>query len=128
MSAKITNEQKNKVIEYLKPLVSEETLDNMKFALDNNMPILIKGSQKPTGKTTLCNILREYGVQAYEEFEIFTVELNKILVDGTEENKKVKSTLLFENQEVKVDGTEENKKVKSTLLFENQEVKKDGST
>ena len=105
MSAKITNEQKNKVIEYLKPLVSEETLDNMKFALDNNMPILIKGSQKPTGKTTLCNILREYGVQAYEEFEIFTVELNKILVDGTEENKKVKSTLLFENQEVKKDGS-----------------------
>ena len=105
MSAKITNEQKNKVIEYLKPLVSEETLDNMKFALDNNMPILIKGSQKPTGKTTLCNILREYGVQVYEEFEIFTVELNKILVDGTEENKKVKSTLLFENQEVKKDGS-----------------------
>lgn len=105
MSAKITNEQKNKVIEYLKPLVSEETLDNMKFALDNNMPILIKGSQKPTGKTTLCNMLREYGVQAYEEFEMFTVELNKILVDGTEENKKVKSTLLFENQEVKKDGS-----------------------
>ena len=105
MSKKITNEQKNKVIEYLKPLVSEETLDNMKFALDNNMPILIKGSQRPTGKTTLCNILREYGVQAYEEFEIFTVELNKILVDGTEENKKVKSTLLFENQEVKKDGS-----------------------
>lgn len=105
MSEKITNEQKNKVLEYLKPLVSEETLDNMKFALDNNMPILIKGPQRPTGKTTLCNILREYGVQAYEEFEIFTVELNKILVDGTEENKKVKSTLLFENQEVKKDGS-----------------------
>ena len=105
MSEKITNEQKNKVLEYLKPRVSEETLDNMKFALDNNMPILIKGPQRPTGKTTLCNILREYGVQAYEEFEIFTVELNKILVDGTEENKKVKSTLLFENQEVKKDGS-----------------------
>ena len=64
MSEKITNEQKNKVLEYLKPLVSEETLDNMKFALDNNMPILIKGSQKPTGKTTLCNMLREYAISA----------------------------------------------------------------
>lgn len=92
MSEKIANEQKNKVLEYLKPLVSEETLDNMKFALDNNMPILIKGPQKPTGKTTLCNMLREYGVQAYEEFEMFTLELNKMLVDGhaaerTDENE-----------------------------------------
>ena len=106
MSAKITNEQKNKVIEYLKPLVSEETLNNMEFALDNNMPILIKGPQRPTGKTTLCNMLREYGVQAYEEFEMFTVELNKMLVDGqTAENKNVQSTEHFETQEEKKDGS-----------------------
>lgn len=49
------------------------------FAIENNMPIIIHGKQGPTGKTTLVNILRENNVIAYEKWECLELELNRIL-------------------------------------------------
>ncbi len=41
-------------------------------------PIIVKGAQGPTGKTTLINCLRKQGIQAFEAWECLTLELNQI--------------------------------------------------
>ncbi|MBJ1705726.1 hypothetical protein JFI10_15595 [Enterococcus faecalis] len=41
-------------------------------------PIIVKGQQGPTGKTTLVNCLRKQGIQAFEAWECLTLELNQI--------------------------------------------------
>lgn len=45
-------------------------------AVKKNTPIIIKGVQGPTGKTTLKNILLEQDVVVFEEYECCVVELN----------------------------------------------------
>ena len=41
-------------------------------------PIIVKGQQGPTGKTTLVNCLRKQGIQAFEAWECLTLELDQI--------------------------------------------------
>lgn len=64
----------------LTSLVGEETARNVRSALELHKPILITGTQGPTGKTTLCNLINEYGGVAVEERLCFRVALDKMLV------------------------------------------------
>lgn len=38
-------------------------------AIEYKWPILIKGIRKPTGKSTICEIIRKYGGNVVEEWE-----------------------------------------------------------
>ena len=51
----------------------------IRFAVKNELPILVSGSQEPTGKTTLVKMLRNQGVTAYEPWECVEIDLNKPL-------------------------------------------------
>ncbi|EGO9068943.1 hypothetical protein DW615_11655 [Enterococcus faecalis] len=42
-------------------------------------PIIVKGAQGPTGKTTLINCLRKQGIQAFEAWECLTITLNDFI-------------------------------------------------
>lgn len=48
-------------------------------AIELGKPILVKGPQGPTGKTTIVNFLREQGVVAFEEWECLTLELDSFI-------------------------------------------------
>ena len=48
-------------------------------AIELGKPVLVKGPQGPTGKTTLVNLLRSQGVIAFEEWECLTLELNSFI-------------------------------------------------
>ncbi|EMF0421040.1 hypothetical protein IL099_001948 [Enterococcus hirae] len=42
-------------------------------------PIIVKGAQGSTGKTTLINCLRKQGIQAFEAWEFLTITLNDFI-------------------------------------------------
>lgn len=69
--------------EYLKTILNEEQIKDIKKAIKHKTPVLIKGVQGPTGKSTLKNILRKQGVSAIEEYElkedITVIELNDFI-------------------------------------------------
>ncbi|EGO2507199.1 hypothetical protein IL094_001734 [Enterococcus faecalis] len=48
-------------------------------AIELGKPVLIKGPQGPTGKTTIANFLRNQGVLAFEEWECVTLELDSFI-------------------------------------------------
>lgn len=47
------------------------------FAQTMGKPVLVSGEQGPTGKTTLAELLRENGIQAFEDWEC-----EKIILDS----------------------------------------------
>ena len=47
------------------------------LSLKNNTPIIIRGEQGPIGKTSLTNLLRENGVQAWEKWECIEIEVTR---------------------------------------------------
>lgn len=58
--------------------ISKEVQNEIKRAVKNNTPIIINGRQGSTGKTTLCNLLKKYGINAYEEYECCVITLNEL--------------------------------------------------
>lgn len=67
---------------YLNSLLGKESALEIVDALRNQKTILIRGAQGPTGKTTLCRILREHGVAAVEEKDVY-----EVIVDTPLENR-----------------------------------------
>lgn len=61
---------------YLNSLLGKESALEIVDALRNQKTILIRGAQGPTGKTTLCRILREHGIAAVEEKDVYEVILD----------------------------------------------------
>ena len=61
---------------YLNSLLGKESALEIVDALRNQKNILIRGAQGPTGKTTLCRILREHGIAAVEEKDVYEVILD----------------------------------------------------
>lgn len=61
---------------YLISLLGKESAHEIVDAIQNQKTILIRGAQGPTGKTTLCRVLREHGVAAVEEKDVYEVILD----------------------------------------------------
>jgi Flp pilus assembly CpaF family ATPase len=64
---------------YLKTILDKSQIKSLKKAMKANKAIIIKGSQGPTGKSTLKSILIEKGYLAIEEHETFEVKLESCL-------------------------------------------------
>lgn len=61
---------------YLNSLLGKESALEIVDALRNQKTILIRGAQGPTGKTTLCRLLRKHGIAAVEEKDVYEVILD----------------------------------------------------
>lgn len=61
---------------YLISLLGKESAHEIVDAIQNQKTILIRGTQGPTGKTTLCRLLREHGIAAVEEKDVYEVILD----------------------------------------------------
>ena len=61
---------------YMNSLLGEKAALELSEAIQNQKTILIRGAQGPTGKTTLCRILREHGIAAVEEKDVYEVILD----------------------------------------------------
>lgn len=80
---KITPQNRNKLLDVAKglfeelelsdvfrPYFSEDEAKSLANAVKSGLPIIINGVQKPTGKTTLCQKLRELGFNVSERWEL----------------------------------------------------------
>ena len=64
---------------YLNSLLGEKATLELLDAIQNQKTVLIRGAQGPTGKTTLCRVLREHGAAAVEAKDVFEVVLDSPL-------------------------------------------------
>ena len=55
--------------------ISLEKIEKLCEAIKSGKVIIIKGSQKATGKTTVTKILKENGFVAFEKFECVEIEI-----------------------------------------------------
>lgn len=69
----------NEIEKQLPDYLTDEQIDDILFAIQNDIPIIIGGKQGKTGKTTLTNILRENNITVYEKWECLEIELNNKL-------------------------------------------------
>ena len=53
-----------------RPYFSEDESKKLANAVLSGLPIIIDGVQRPTGKTTLCEMLRRLGFNASERWEL----------------------------------------------------------
>lgn len=56
--------------EVLGKYFSEDETAKIAGAIRSGLPIIINGAQEPTGKTTLCEKLRELGYNVSERWEL----------------------------------------------------------
>ena len=56
--------------------LTKKQKSDIKRAIKDNTPIIVKGKQGATGKTTLVNLLKEQGIVAFELWECQEIELN----------------------------------------------------
>ncbi|RKD26831.1 hypothetical protein BEP19_16025 [Ammoniphilus oxalaticus] len=57
--------------------LSNSTKELIVSAVKNNTPIIITGAQKPTGKTSLKNILESQNILVFEEWECAKIVLDE---------------------------------------------------
>lgn len=62
--------------EVLGKYFSEDETAKIACAIRSGLPIIINGAQEPTGKTTLCEKLRELGFNVSERWELPKKESN----------------------------------------------------
>ena len=62
--------------EVLEKYFSEDETAKIAGAIHSGLPIIINGAQEPTGKTTLCEKLRELGFNVSERWELPKKESN----------------------------------------------------
>ena len=62
--------------EVLGKYFSEDETAKLAGAIRSELPIIINGAQEPTGKTTLCEKLRELGFNVSERWELPKKESN----------------------------------------------------
>lgn len=62
--------------EVLGKYFSEDETEKLAGAIRSGLPIIINGAQEPTGKTTLCEKLRELGFNVSERWELPKEESN----------------------------------------------------
>ena len=62
--------------EVLEKYFSEDETAKIAGAIRSGLPIIINGAQEPTGKTTLCEKLRELGFNVSERWELPKKESN----------------------------------------------------
>ena len=64
--------------EYLKELLGEKQVGELRAAIKDGKTIIVSGNQC-TGKTTLVSVLKEHGCSAVEDFDTYEVILSKPL-------------------------------------------------
>ncbi len=64
---------------YMNSLLGEKAALELLKAIQNQKTILIRGPHGPTGKTTLCRMLRKHGASAVEEKDVYEVILDNPL-------------------------------------------------
>lgn len=69
--------------EYLKSLLSDKKLKEVRAALKSGKTIIVSGKQGPTGKSTLVDVLRGNGYNAVEKFQTYDIELDKTIKNIT---------------------------------------------
>lgn len=62
--------KKMKLSDVFRPYFSENESKELATAVLSGLPIIIDGVQRPTGKTTLCQKLRELGFNVSERWEL----------------------------------------------------------
>ena len=60
--------------------LTKKQKSDIKRAVKDNIPIMVKGKQGPTGKTTLVNMLKEQGIVAFELWGCQEIELNESVI------------------------------------------------
>lgn len=58
---------------YLKKLLGEDAARDLLRAITEGKTIIISGPQGPTGKSTLCRVLKKRGVSASEQMDVYEV-------------------------------------------------------
>lgn len=61
--------------DYLKKLLGEDSAHDLLKAISNGKIIVISGPQGPTGKSTLCRVLKRRGVPAFEQMDVYEVNI-----------------------------------------------------
>ena len=59
--------------------LTKKQKSDIKRAVKDNIPIIVKGKQGVTGKTTLVNMLKEQDIVAFELWECQEIKLDKPL-------------------------------------------------
>ena len=62
--------------EYLKELLGERTAQELLGAAAEGRTIIISGPNGPTGKSTLCAVLKKAGVSAVERKDVYEVSVH----------------------------------------------------
>lgn len=65
----------------LPEFLNKKQKEQINFAIENDIPIIISGKQGPTGKTFLAKILRKNGALVYEEWECQFIKLDNSVFD-----------------------------------------------
>lgn len=64
---------------YLTNLLGGQKARRLLRAISDGQPIIITGPRIATGKTTLCEVLKKAGASAFEQWEVYEVNLSKPL-------------------------------------------------
>lgn len=67
--------------EYLESILTVKQIEQINYAIKHKKPILITGSNGPTGKSTLATYLRQFGADVHEPHDMLTISLDKPLGD-----------------------------------------------
>lgn len=60
---------------YLKKLLGENSARDLQKAISEGKTIIISGPHGPTGKSTLCRVLKKRGVPAVEQMDVYEVNV-----------------------------------------------------
>lgn len=60
---------------YLETLLGADSARSLLKAIAAGKTIIISGPQGPTGKSTLCRVLKKRGVSAFEQMDVYEVDI-----------------------------------------------------
>lgn len=69
--------------EYLRKLLGERTAEDLLAAISEGKTIIIAGPNGPTGKSTLCSVLKRMGVSVAERKDVYEVSVHVPLKELT---------------------------------------------
>lgn len=75
--------------------LTKKQKSDIKRAIKDNIPIIVKGKQGVTGKTTLVNMLKEQGIVAFELWECQEIELNEPLKVRCQNDRNKRNIRIF---------------------------------
>lgn len=86
--------------EFISQYLSEEEATAVAQAAFSGLPVIIDGVQGPTGKSTLCKGLREFGLTAVEKYELENDSNAKALFDKFKDNHNGAYVMIVLNKRI----------------------------